>query len=103
MRRVIPAVITQASPSNDQYVRHAQRVFAAYEDLFTKEDRASGELLYLLSLFDRPAPRSLIDIVVRASIPGINAGLHLETFDAAVDELEQLSLVSCLGTSPEIR
>ena len=106
MRHEIPDPVRKATGGKlpkDIYSRHAQRVFAACEKLLQEAELASLELLCILSLFNRPVPRDLMDVVMSKNIGGISTSLRPETFQKAVDELEELHLVSKVGAFADPR
>lgn len=75
--------------------RHARRVMDAYHALFQSQgELVARQVLGLVSLFDRPAPRRLLEVLRDGSpIQGLTDGLSEPNYLAAVRRLRALHLL----------
>ena len=105
MRREVPAV--SDIPSDDIH-RHARRLIHTYDQLFSSNSadalhRACRQVLWLIGLFPRPVPASLIkSLRSGAPIAGLTEGLPEELFIMAVHRLQQLGLISPGSTTDTV-
>lgn len=96
MRKDLSAAIDATSEA-DPY-RHARRIMRSYDQMFLVSTsalaRACRQVLCLLGLFDRPAPVTLLEVVLQGEPIGwLTQDLSTDRFTEAVEELRKLRLL----------
>ncbi|MBF0551055.1 MAG: hypothetical protein HQK60_11015, partial [Deltaproteobacteria bacterium] len=95
-RDLIPQLI-----SEERLGDHARRVMKAYEDWL--QGRPELDILYVMGLFDRPAPEGAIDAIKAAPpIPGLTERLHClarDQWQVAKNNLRYLRLLAPKSTT----
>lgn len=93
-------LLVPSEPQQTRAYRHARRIMRSYEEVLgsgTSElGNACRQTLVILGLFDRPAPQTIIEDMIRADPPIANVtdGLTIPRYNEAVRELRRLHLAT---------
>ena len=75
---------------------HARYVMASYEAWLGQSDKPDLDILYILSLFNRPVSKPTIDMLIDADIEGISdklSGLSNAQWGFAIQRLQKMQLI----------